>query len=64
MKRLIGTDAVVAVIFLATALFTAHDGSGFAITTAINFGLFTLLVASLQLMLGFTNQASLTQAGI
>lgn len=51
-------------VFAAVFLFTAGHGTAFATTTALNFGLFTLLAASLQLMLGFSNQASLTQAGI
>lgn len=58
------TDVVMAVVFAAVAIFTAGHGSAFATTTTINFGLFTLLTASLQVMLGFSNQASLTQAGI
>ena len=58
------TDAAMAAVFAAVAIFTAGHGSAFATTTTINFGLFTLLVASLQVMLGFSNQASLTQAGI
>lgn len=58
------TDLGMAVVFAAVALFTAGHGSAFATTTAINFGLFTLLTASLQIMLGFSNQASLTQVGI
>ena len=58
------TDLGMVVVFAAVALFTAGHGSAFATTTAINFGLFTLLTASLQIMLGFSNQASLTQVGI
>jgi branched-chain amino acid transport system permease protein len=58
------TDVVMAAVFAAVAVFTAGHGSAFATTTTINFGLFTLLTASLQVMLGFSNQASLTQAGI
>lgn len=61
---LLRNDGAVIVIFAAVAIFTAFHGSAFATTTVINFGLFTLLVASLQLMLGFTNQASLAQSGI
>jgi branched-chain amino acid transport system permease protein len=57
-------DAAVLAVFTAVFLFTAQHGTAFAITTAINFGLFTIVAASLQLMLGFSNQASLTQAGI
>jgi branched-chain amino acid transport system permease protein len=52
--------AVLAAVFA----FPAIPGTPFAITTATNFGLFTLLAASLQLMLGFSNQASLTQVGV
>jgi branched-chain amino acid transport system permease protein len=62
--RAAGTDAVVLAVFGVIAIFTALHGSDFATTTAINFGLFTLLTASLQLMLGFANQASLAQAGV
>lgn len=58
------TDVAVLAVFAALAVFTALHGSAFATTTAINFGLFTLLVGSLQLMLGFANQASLAQAGV
>jgi branched-chain amino acid transport system permease protein len=58
------TDVAVAAVLAVVCLFTALHGSDFATTTAINFGLFTLLAASLQLMLGFSNQASLTHAGI
>ena len=58
------TDLAMAAVFAAVAIFTAGHGSAFATTTTINFGLFTLLTASLQIMLGFSNQASLTQAGI
>ena len=58
------SDVAVLAVFAAVLVFTARHGSSFATTTAINFGLFTLLAASLQLMLGFSNQASLTQAGI
>lgn len=57
-------DLAVLAVFAALLVFTARHGSAFATTTAINFGLFTLLAASLQLMLGFSNQASLAQAGI
>jgi branched-chain amino acid transport system permease protein len=57
-------DVAVLAVFAAVFLFTARHGTAFATTTALNFGLFTLLAASLQLMLGFSNQASLTQAGI
>jgi len=57
-------DLAMAAVFGIVAIFTAAHGSAFATTTTINFGLFTLLVASLQIMLGFSNQASLTQAGI
>jgi branched-chain amino acid transport system permease protein len=57
-------DVVVLAVFAAVFAFTALHGSAFATTTAINFGLFTLLAASLQLMLGFSNQASLTQVGV
>lgn len=64
MSRLLRTDGAMIVIFAAVGIYTAAHGSAFATTTVINFGLFTLLVASLQLMLGFTNQASLTQSGI
>lgn len=62
--RAAGTDGAVLAVFAAIALFTVLHGSDFATTTAINFGLFTLLVASLQLMLGFANQPSLAQAGV
>ncbi|MGH3297863.1 MAG: branched-chain amino acid ABC transporter permease [Trebonia sp.] len=58
------TDVVMAAVFAAVAIFTAGHGSSFATTTTINFALFTLLAASVQVMLGFSNQASLTQAGI
>ena len=58
------TDVAMAAVFAAVAIFTAGHGSAFATTTTINFALFTLLAASLQVMLGFSNQASLTQAGI
>jgi branched-chain amino acid transport system permease protein len=58
------TDAAMLGVFAIVTIFTARHGSAFATTTAINFGLFTLLTASLQIMLGFSNQASLTQAGI
>ena len=57
-------DVAVLAVFAALFVFTARHSTPFATTTAINFGLFTLLAASLQLMLGFSNQASLTQAGI
>ena len=62
--RAVRTDLVMAVVFAAVVIFTAGHGSAFATTTTINFGLFTLLTASLQVMLGFSNQASLAQAGI
>jgi len=62
--RAAGTDTAMTAVFAAVAVFTALHGSGFATTTTINFGLFTLLTASLQIMLGFSNQASLTQVGI
>jgi branched-chain amino acid transport system permease protein len=62
--RAAGTDVAVLAVFAAIAVFTALHGSDFATTTAINFGLFTLLVASLQLMLGFANQASLAQVAV
>ncbi|MGH3252767.1 MAG: branched-chain amino acid ABC transporter permease [Trebonia sp.] len=58
------TDVVLAAVFAVVVIFTAGHGSAFATTTIINFGLFTLLTASLQIMLGFSNQASLTQVGI
>lgn len=58
------TDLAMAAVFAVVAVFTAGHGSAFATTTTINFGLFTLLTASLQIMLGFSNQASLVQAGI
>jgi len=58
------TDLAMVVVFAAVVIFTAAHGSDFATTTTINFGLFTLLTASLQIMLGFSNQASLTQVGI
>ena len=58
------TDLAMLATFAVVAVFTALHGSDFATTTTINFGLFTLLTASLQLMLGFSNQASLTQVGI
>jgi branched-chain amino acid transport system permease protein len=58
------SDAAVFAIFAVILGFTARHASDFATTTAINFGLFTLLTASLQLMLGFSNQASLAQVGI
>jgi branched-chain amino acid transport system permease protein len=58
------SDAAVFAVFAILLGFTASHGSDFATTTAVNFGLFTLLVASLQLMLGFSNQASLAQAGV
>jgi branched-chain amino acid transport system permease protein len=58
------TDVVLAAVFAVVAVFTAGHGSAFATTTTVNFALFTLLTASLQIMLGFSNQASLTQAGI
>ena len=57
-------DLAMAAVFAVVAIFTAGHGSAFATTTTINFGLFTLLTASLQIMLGFSNQASLTQMGI
>jgi branched-chain amino acid transport system permease protein len=57
-------DVAVLAVFGAIFVFTDRHGTAFATTTAINFGLFTLLAASLQLMLGFSNQASLAQAGI
>jgi branched-chain amino acid transport system permease protein len=62
--RVARTDAAMLGVFAVVAIFTARHGSAFATTTTINFGLFTLLAASLQIMLGFSNQASLTQAGI
>jgi branched-chain amino acid transport system permease protein len=58
------TDTLMLAVWAAVAIFTAVHGSAFATTTATNFGLFTLLTASLQIMLGFSNQASLTQVGI
>ena len=62
--RAVRTDVVLAAVFAVVTIFTAQHGSAFATTTTINFGLFALLTASLQIMLGFSNQASLTQAGI
>ena len=61
---LIWGDAVMVAALAALFVLTVGRHSDFATTTVINFGLFTLLAASLQLMLGFTNQASLTQAGV
>jgi branched-chain amino acid transport system permease protein len=62
--RAIRIDVAVLAVFTALFFFTARHGTAFATTTAINFGLFTLLAASLQLMLGFSSQASLTQVGV
>ncbi len=61
---LVWGDGFMVAVLAAVMVATLSRHSDFATTTVINFGLFTLLAASLQLMLGFTNQASLTQAGV
>jgi len=63
-RRLLRSDGLTAAVLVAVMAFTVVRGSDLTTTTVLNFGLFILLVASLQLMHGFTNQASLTQAGI
>lgn len=63
-SRLVGGDLVMAMALAAVFLVTTGRHSDFATTTVTNFALFTLLAVSLQLMLGFSNQASLTQAGV
>ena len=62
--RLLREDAVMAVVLALVLFVTIAQGSDFVTNTVISFALFTILAASLQLMLGFSNQASLTQAGI
>jgi len=56
----VGLLAVLAVVGVITQL---RDTS-FAINIATSFGLFAILVGSLQLMLGYTNQASLAQGAV
>lgn len=62
--RLLREDAVMALVLAAVLVITIAQGSDFVTNTVISFALFTILAASLQLMLGFSNQASLTQAGV
>ncbi len=57
-------DVLVILIMASVAFVTQSRGSSFAIDVATEFGLLTILVGSLQLMLGYTNQASLAQAAL
>lgn len=63
-KDLLAGDTILVGGFVVLFALTQSRHSAFATTTILNFGLFVMLVVSLQLMLGFSNQASLAQAGI
>lgn len=62
--RFLGGEVVTAVILLVVFLVTVSRHTQFATNTATNFGLFLLLACSMQLMLGFSNQASLMHAAV
>ncbi len=63
-RSLLPGDGIVVVGFVVLYVLTQSRHSEFATTTMLNIGLFVLLVVSLQLMLGFSNRASLAQAGV
>lgn len=64
LARLVGGDAAVLAILLVVFLVTASRHSQFATNQATGFGLFLLLACSMQLMLGFSNQASRMHAAV
>lgn len=57
-------DLSIVLVFVVVLGFVNQQASGFATVTGTDFGLFVLLVVSLQLMLGFSNQASLAQGAM
>lgn len=60
----LGGNLVTALILLAVFLVTESRHTQFATSQATNFSLFLLLVCSMQLMLGFSDQSSLMHAAV
>ncbi len=60
----LGADALVVAILLGVFLVTVSRHTGFSINVATTFAIFLMLAISLQLLLGFSNQASLAQAAV
>ena len=60
----VGADSVVVAVLVGVFLVTVSRHTGFSVNVAITFGLFLMLAISLQLLLGFSNQASLAQAAV
>jgi branched-chain amino acid transport system permease protein len=63
-RQTLGGEGLLVAVIAAVAFVVTERGTVFSLDVATQFGLFTILVASLQLMLGYSNQASLAQGAL
>ena len=60
----LGADSLVVAMLLGVFLVTVSRHTGFSVNVATTFAIFLMLAIGLQLLLGFSNQASLAQAAV